>query len=354
MVYQSIADNFCKELAEAKSGKKTSFPFIVHEIPSVSLVGEDEIFQVLVIGGSIFLNALLKKRRGKLIVLKRESKGQKTFHTKEDFLSLIEHEIDPSVRVVAINFAYPLKPVFEKGRLDGILIMGSKENMFRGLIGKKICEEVEKHIKKKKGKTITASIANDTVCFLLSGLTEVTSHDIAAGIVGTGLNFALFLDAKHPVNLEAAWFDKFDQTEEGKDIDRKSAAPKNALFEKETAGAYLYKHFNLLLKKHHIDFPPLQSTKELDPLFDDPTSDVYPIAKMVLERSAGFIAAAIAGITLFKKKDMTFVMEGSLFWNAKFYKRNVKKLVLKIVPEYTITFIKIEDSPIYGGAKLVA
>ncbi len=349
-----IQDSFVKELELSESGKKTSLTYIVHTLSPSPLVKEGETFQVLVFGGSVTLNALLKKRNNKLVLLKRESRGQKRFPTKEEFLSLVEQELDPSVSLVAVNLAYPLTPVFERGKLDGILVAGSKENTFDGLVGQKVGKEIEKRIKQKTGKTITVSVANDTICLLLSGLTETTSHDIAAGIVGTGMNLAFFLDRERAVNLEAANFDKYPQTPEGKIIDQESAKPGMALFEKETSGAYLYKHFNIIAKRDGIDHPPIASTLELDRILENKDSDAYPVAKMLLVRSASFVATAIGAITAFKKKDLVFVMEGSVFWNAAGYRRHVKQLLLNLVPEYSIKFMKIEDSPIFGAAKLVS
>lgn len=350
----TVKDNFVKELQEASQGNKTSLPFLVHEIPSSPLIKEGERFQVIVVGGSIFLRALLVKKGKNLHLIERESKGQKKFETREDFLSLIAKELDPSIQLLAINFAYPLSPLFEEGKLDGKLVTGMKENNFTGLVGKKVGSEIEAYVKEKTGRKITVSLANDTICLLLSGLTQVTTHDIAAGILGTGMNFAFFLDENHPVNLEAANFDKFIQSEEGKIIDSLSNAPGRALLEKETSGAYLYQHFNQIIKERGIRHRSLKATRELDELLDDPTARTYPITKMVLERSAGFIASVIAGITAYKGKNMTFVMEGSLFWNAKGYRRNVKKYLLQLIPEYSVTFIKIEDSPIFGAAKLIS
>jgi hexokinase len=353
-ILKKVANNFKRELEMSKQGRKTSLPFIIHEIPSSSLVPEGEIFQVLAMGGSVFLNALLQKQRSHYRVIKRESKNTGLFRTKEEFLRFIEKEINPSIRFLAINFAYPLIPVFVRGRLDGILVTGSKENTFNGLAGQRVGEQIEKYILKKANRKITVSVANDTICLLLSGLTEVAERDIAAGILGTGMNFALFLDKDHPVNLEAANFDKFPQTETGKIIDQQSANPGTALLEKEVSGAYLYKHFNILIKQQHINALSLSTTKELDALLENPNSEAYPIARMLIERSAGFIGAVIAGITMYKKRDMTFVMEGSLFWSARQYRRLVKNYLLSLIPEYTVKFVKIEDSPIFGAAKLIS
>ncbi len=352
---KTITANLKKELEDAKKGKKTSFAFIIHELSPSPLVKENEIFQVLVFGGSIHLNALLQKKNGRVTLLKRESKEQKRFHRDEDFLKVVEEDIDPSVRVVALNMAYPLQPVFENGSLDGIFVMGSKENTFSGLEGKILGKIIAERIKEKVGKDIIVSVANDTACLLLSGLTEVAPDtEIAAGIIGTGMNFAFFLDKTHLVNLEAANFDKFPQTEEGKLIDRDSTKPGMALLEKEISGAYLYQHFNTILKRDGLAYPPISSTLELNRLQENTGSDEAEIAKALFTRSASLTACVVAGITAFKQKDMDFVMEGSLFWNALGYRRTVKETVMKLVPSYNVKFIKIEDSPIFGAAKLVS
>ena len=110
-------------------------------------------------------------------------------------------------------------------------------------------EEIEQYVEHKYHKKIIASTANDTICLLLSGLIDHPWSKIAGGIVGTGLNFAIFLDEHTSVNIEAANFDKFICSDECKEIDSESAKPGAALFEKETAGAYLYRHFNIILEK---------------------------------------------------------------------------------------------------------
>lgn len=52
-VLKTIKSNFLYELKDAYSGKKTSLPFIVHQLPSSSLIGQNAVFEVLVIGGSV-------------------------------------------------------------------------------------------------------------------------------------------------------------------------------------------------------------------------------------------------------------------------------------------------------------
>jgi hexokinase len=351
---KEIRDNFLNELNEAKAGKKTSLPFIINEIATASLVKDNEIFQVLVIGGSVCKSATVRKKGSDVEILAHGEKDQPAFHTKEDLLSFIDKELDKEVRVVAVNFAYPMTPIFENGRLDGIVISGVKENSFGNLVGQKLGLEIEEYIKRKYHRDIVVSTANDTICLLLSGLTTHPWNEIAAGIVGTGLNFAIFLDEKTAVNLEAANFDKFPLSSQGKEIDSESAIPGGALFEKETSGAYVYRHFNILIKERGISHPPVSSTWELKKLALKNEGEVSEIALSLVKRSAALVAAMISGMTLFYDKDMTFVMEGSFFWGEDIYKNYVTEYVKELVTDHTISFTKVDDSPIVGGAKLVS
>lgn len=353
-LYKSIIEAFLAELRDAASNEPTSLPFIVQTIPTTPLVADNELFQILVIGGSVMKKALAKKHDGTITIVHKEEEIQPPFKTREDFLRYAEKEIADDVRVVALNFAYPLEPVFKNSRLDGKLLMGTKENTFFGMEGKEVGKEIEDCFRKKNRK-LTVSTANDTVCLLLSGLTVSSPDALVGGIVGTGVNFAFFLDNNKIVNLESANFDKFPPSKEGKEIDKKSSHPGKALFEKETAGAYLYLHFNSMVEKKLIKSPLLSSTWDLKKLaLSTTTNPASQAAKKLIEHSAALIACQIAGITLYNEKNMVFVMEGSFFWDKHIYKDYVKKYLNMLIPNFEITFIKIEDSTILGAAKLVS
>lgn len=240
---QSISLNFLQELDEAHKNKRTSLRFIIHEIPSSPLVKEGENFEVLVIGGSVLKKALIKKDKKGIKILKIESEKNIHFDSGKDFLKFVAKELYPNIKALALNFAYPLQPVFDNGKLDGIFLGSTKGVKLHNLTGKKIGKEIEDYVLKKEERKIRVSVANDTICLIMSGLTKFKWNNLSAGIVGTGLNFALFINKNHLVNLESASFDKFPQTKEGKIVDLMSDKPGGALFEKETAGGYLYKHF---------------------------------------------------------------------------------------------------------------
>ncbi len=352
-ILRTITNKFVKELQDAQSGKKTSLPFIVHQLASHPIVAPGETFQVLKIGGSILQKSLLTRPNGEILIKTFEENHLPVMTTKDVFLSVIDKNISTRASVVAINFAYPLKPVFEDGRLDGILINGTKEHAFNGLMGTRVGKTIELYIQSKYGRTIRVSTANDTICLTLAGLTRHTAENLSGGIVGTGMNFAVFLDDTHLVNLEAAGFNKFPQTEEGKQIDMQSIEKGKSLFEKEVSGGYLYHHFNILLTKNQIKHPAIDSTHAMDKLARGNIQGATQLARDLFDHSAALIACQIAGITNFKKRDMIFVMEGSLFWVGWHYKSMVEKYVKQLAPKYTVTFEEIKDCGIYGAAKLV-
>lgn len=351
---KTIQQNFVQELQDASKGKKTSLPFIVHHLSPNPIVKNGEIFQVLVVGGTVGKMAFLKKTENVLNIVKKKDETRLSFKSEEDFLSFVNSTLSDNIDVLALNFAYPLKPVSENGRLDGILLAVSKERSFHGLIGKKIGEEIEKYIWKRKKRKIKVSVANDTICLLTAGLSYFKKEELAAGIVGTGFNIAFFLNKEKAVNLESANFDKFPKSQEGKLIDSESAKPGRSLFEKETAGAYLYKHFNIAIKEASIDYPKIYSTEDLDRISRKSIPKVSKIAQDLIKRSAQLVACQISGITEFKKRDMVFNMEGSLFWKGNRYKETVEETVRQLVPKYNVKFIEIKNSAILGASKLVA
>lgn len=421
---KKIRDNFLKELILASQGKKTSLAAIINPLPQKSVVKEGEIFQVMVIGGAVFEKALIKIPNFKFqIPNKFQSPKFKIqnykksllplFKTKEIFLKFFEKQLDSKTKVVALNFAFGLKPLLRKNLLDGQLIVSSKEHAFAGLINKIIGEELEKYIFQKQKRRIKVTAANDTICLLLSGINDYSRQPtnfgrsaqfgMVAGIVGTGTNFAFFLDKQTAINLESGNFDKFPPTETGKIIDKNSTHPGNFLFEKEVAGAYLYQHYNHILGTNSLRSYKdgsliLNSTEQLtaiarknQPSFSQiaqkPARHRYAqaLAGELFERSASLIACQMAGIFLYlmmenrswkiefedrgskldnnlasilnrlPSKSLTLIMEGSLFWRGWQYKKIVEDYLEKLgVEKDKINFVKINQSGILGAAHLIA
>ncbi len=356
---KTIQQNFTKELELSNGGTKTSLPYIIHQLPDKPLVQEGDTFFVLVIGGSVFQSAVCKKEQGQTIITSKKAGTNPPFKSGADFLDFCDQHIPKDIVNVALNFAYPMDPIFRNNNLlDGRLTGGSKEYTFEGLVGKVVGEEVEKYIREKQGRDIHVAVANDTICELLSGLSSVNKPEyLACGIVGTGINFAFFTDSTHAVNLESANFDKFEISNYGKMIDESSVEPGTALFEKEVSGAYLHQHFNLYTKEHGID-STIESTKDLDEFVKKcdigEDGEVCKFAYDLIDRAAALVAVQVAGITAYKNTDMNFIMAGSLFWKGFGFRDKVLKYVKQLLPEHSVTFLLIESCEVYGAAKLIA
>src|SRR5207302_1026335 len=103
---------------------------------------------------SICKKGLVTRSNNHLSITNQEIKTQPIFHTQEDFLKFLSQELDPNISHLALNFAYPLSPFIRDGKLDGTLLLGTKENIFEGLLGKNVGEEIEKYIFEKKARKI--------------------------------------------------------------------------------------------------------------------------------------------------------------------------------------------------------
>ncbi len=348
---ERLTDSFVSELARASSGEKTSLPFLIHTIPDKPLVRSGELFQGIVVGGSEAKFVKMRYIGGKTKLVNETRVHMPVFHTKEDFLDFVGPHVDRDVRVVGLNFAYPLQPMFDRGILDGILVNGTKEHVFAGLVGKPVGRELEEYMARQTSQKIRVTSANDTICLLMSALSKAPRAELVAGILGTGMNFAFFLPDGGPVNLEAASFNKFPHTQEGAIVDKKSLVPGASSFEKEVAGGWLFKQYNAAAERLGYQ-SRLADSLELSTLAAT-NSDEGRLARQLLERSSAMVACQIAGIARFLGHGITVVMEGSLYWKASGYKEHLKKQLARLVPNYQVQIIAISDSDIVGSGKLV-
>ncbi len=350
---RQVKNNFLSDLNRAASGQDSSLPFIRYHLGQTSLVQSGDMFQALVIGGSMCQKATIKKVGNTIQIIEHSKEPQPLFHTKEDFTTFLEEHIHPDVEMVALNFAYPLTPILRDGTWDGMLRTGTKENRFDGLVGMQVGEAIETYMKQIHGRTIRVAVANDVICLLLSGLISHEWDTIAAGIVGTGLNFAIFLDKNTMVDLESANFTDFPQSEAGKEIDIHSTSPNVSLYEKEVSGAYLYQHFNINAKKRDLPIQTITSSEQLNLLVSHEIPEISELAREVLDHSASLVSAQIAGILEFSKRDLTFIMQGSLYWRGNGYRERIEDMVAELVPDYSASYEQILHSDLIGAAQLV-
>lgn len=351
-----IRTNFVQELRKAAKGTKNSIAFAKNPLPSKTYIRNGDFYQAMVIGGSTMKHATFKKtaKGTKLLGGTRKHDVPKLKNGKTLFEFFKKH-LAPDITYVGLNFAYPMSPILRNNSLDGELMTGTKEHKFQGLVGKNIGEQIEKYILKSEGRKIHVNVANDTVCLVLSGVGKDTPQHIVGGIVGTGTNFGFFHDKRTIVNLESGNFNKFPQSDAGKAIDKKSSNPGWHIYEKELAGEYLYKHYNYLLKKYKCTSKPISGTYQLDAIAESSRKVESKIAAALLERSAALIATQIAAIYDFKKKKkLTFVMEGSIFWKGWHYRSNVRKYLRRFgLTSSHIRFVEVRESSLMGAAKLI-
>lgn len=329
---KKISQNFFEEIYQGYLGKNTSLSFLKTPLLEENFFPKKDSFSVFLIGGRVFKKFEGKWRNGRVVFFKKEKSQQvPLFKTKKDFFDFINPKITQVSPVLLLSFAFPLKPLVRKNRIDGILFNPTKDHQFKGLVGKKIGEELEKFVFAKLRKRIKIVVVNDTIFLLLSAFyhdKERNWQKVVGGIVGSGTNFSFFIEKDLVVNLESGNFNKFPQTETGKIIDKNSTNPGEQLFEKEVAGVYLYQHYNLLKKDKNYW---LSSTKELS----KKAKEGDQIAKNLLKRSAQLVASQIGGIFQFKKKvfgchQIKLFMEGSVFWKGEKYKEYVEETLFSL------------------------
>lgn len=343
-----IAQTFAQTLTKSAKGQKTSIGFLRHQLPTSALAGIQEYIQILVIGGSICQTATAKKNGDAFTFSEVVTKAQPIFTTKDSFLGFLKDKIKKDTSILAVNFAFPIIPNPRGNAMDGTLLSGTKEHVFSGLVGLPVGEIIEIYLQNTLSSNLSVTLANDAICLLLAGSTKAPWDSLACGIVGTGVNFAIADGLGQAVNLESGNFNEFPKSQTLAAIDALSQTPGQALFEKEVAGAYLYQHFNEIVRQQHLPYPLLKSTQELKKLALDGNSH----AKELLEHSAGLVASQIAGILLYKQQSMLFLMEGSFFWEDDIYAELVKESLIEMKLPFTATFFRITDSPLLGAAVL--
>lgn len=347
---QKLKNNFIEELERAQNGEKNSIPFIVNQLPTKPPVAIGEKFQVISIGGTNIKEGLFEKDKNGILQLleSHELNNRKAFTSKADVLNLIRDHYK-NTSFLGINFAFPMNPTFESGILDGKVIGAGKHDKFDDLIGSALGKEVSEYLEAETNQQVQVSAANDTICLIMAGNTRYDRSSLGAGIVGTGFNIAFFTDSEHAVNTQAASFDKYDISETGKKLMNELGTSSLGI-EKEISGAFLFRHFNYTAGISQ----KIESTEEMDVIARDESHPDNAIAKSLFMHSAQLVAAQIAGILEFQQKDLYFVMEGSLFWKAWNYKEMVEEWVAKLSPKYKADFFEVEDSELYGAAKLIA
>jgi hexokinase len=319
---QQFTTNFISEMALGqksidKSQNHSSVGYHIVPLPLQGLVANGEIFQTIVMGGSVLEIGKIQNDDGKVKILEYTTKSIPLIDNKQVMMAVLEENLLPDAKVLSLNFAYPVEFVSRDGRMDARMITGAKQHQFEGVVGNLVGEMIEQFFA-SKGRFIKVNVANDTVCLASACLNYFDSHSAVAGIIGTGVNFAFMQDAGTVVNLESGNFDKLEQSETAKIIDPLSTTPNKFWLEKEV---------------------PIQSR----------------MALTILERSAQLTAVKIAGIYRWKNvPKLNILMEGSVFWHGYNYIPFVQYYlrVLGIEPT-NIHFERVLQSSTIGAGKIV-
>jgi hexokinase len=350
---QQIRENLVTEFIDANNGKKNSLAFAKNVIERKNFdIAKKE--QVVVIGGSNLVTAIVEKVDGHIKVISQKSKELPVFKTKQILLDFILEHIEDGVDKIGLNFAYPMNSLTRDGKIEGELIRGTKEHTFDGLINQNVGQELEKYILEKTGRKVNVFVANDTVCLVLSGIEKDQAINLVGGVVGTGFNFGFFLDDNTVVNLESGNFNNFPQTDTGEILDKDSVHPGMQIWEKEIAGAYLYQHYNYYIDKFEKDVKKISSTAELSMIADGAEGD-YELAQSLFERAASMVATQISAIYDFKgKKAITVIIEGSLYWKGWNFSKFVNQYLTELgIKSNEIKIVEIDNSSVVGAAHLV-
>lgn len=356
--YHQIKQNFLQELQLASLKKPSSLSFIKHHLPPNPLIKKG-VIQGIVIGGTNYIFSTERiEQDGKRTILDKKTGVLPIFTTKQVFVDFLSEHIDPQAEAIGVNFGFKMEPLYGKdGSLDGIIkAKGTKDHTFSGLT-EPLGEIIKDLFSQKYGKKITTVVANDTVCLLLSG------HGTEQGslIAGTGFNMGLL--QKNPksstlINIEAGGFNKFTLSPVLQKIDSETKNPGEKLFEKIISGKYLARYFNEKIKEMDLPISPITTSQELSELSHTNHTDISgDLARAIIERSAFFVASAIAALYEFSDKpssSFTIIGEGSLLWNGWHYHENILKQLQKLtIPSHAVEIKHIQNSSINGAFGLL-
>jgi hexokinase len=345
---EEFRDNFFTELTQLGQ-PNCGLPGFVTQLPDAPFVLEDEVFEVVSIGGTNFSWARVVNSMP-LQVFESQNDKLPNLNTLADFRDFLVSKLAPEVSKIVINFAYPLQPAVKDDRLDGRLIFATKEHTMIGLVGELVGQTLETSISQQIGRIVKITVANDVVCLLQQpfALNEIS---LAGGVVGTGFNFGFHRNVDEVYNLESGSFSNFRPTPTGLAVDQNSHFPGQQLWEKEVSGAYLYQHYNLIALEK--GWNTIQSTVELNLLSKSPSHQGL-VARELLERSASLVASEMAAIYKFMDvPKVNFVIEGNLFWSGRDYLLKVRKTLASLGVDPTEQIVILQaQSPLTGAIAL--
>jgi len=364
---KEFSGNLINEIEKARSGSITSLAYAHNYIPEAPHADSGEQFQVIMMGGSHLESVGVSVNKGEVNIHSDYEEELPKLVSRELVCELFSTYVNPNTKIVALNFAYPMKAVLRDNLLDGILIGSSKEHTFDGLMHKTVGYELERYLYSRYGRNVAVTVCNDTVALGLASYNLDPKYDwrnTIVGVVGTGVNFGLFDDKNSFINLESGNFPYIEKSHSGTLIDSMSSEPGRQLLEKEVSGAYLWQHFNIIAESRNFDIS-VNSTKELSKLAAG-EGEASEIARNIFRRSASLVAMKIYALHQIKKTDykkekgnapdkfpMLVLIEGSLCWKGYRYYDYIYEYLNTFGIADEIKIHIIDRIGIVGAAKLV-
>ncbi len=360
-------NNFIEEVEQAAVGVTNSLVFKKNWLHPFPITNPSKAQVLSISGANIFSARCGDKLSQNLTDIKHTDLPM--LSNSKMFLDLILEVTDGDVETLAIALAFPLEQTIRGKKMDGKLIKPTKEHLLVDLIGKEVGKEIENYFLEKLNRRLDVVVCNNSVALGFVGLALNKSggyKQTAVGIIGSGLNFGFYEGPDLFVNLEAGNFDKFEQTHSGEVIDALSQNFNQQLFEKETSAAYLYKHFNVVLREEGFS-GHVNSTKELSQILEngDKDSREYKVACKIFERSASLVATQISGLhqVMINHHNLKFedpiqlVVEGELFWSGYKFEEMIADYLDRIYgdvdEDFNIEIKKLENMNLSGAMMML-
>ena len=290
-------------------------------------------------------------------------------------LAGIIHSLGPEQGLpLGYCFSYPTEPTRDG---DAILLQWTKELSVSDTVGRKVGEMLCGYLSMHNAswQCTRVKVINDTVAALLAGMGTLSADAFIGLIVGTGTNMAISLHPGMipkileggaetyalPVNLESGNFYPPFLTQWDAQLDKASNHPGQHRFEKAVSGHYLANLLKLSMPECNIDIRR-GAAAVFDKAYGASAGSNFEmqLARQIVERSAGLVAASIAGIIALMRehrsmKIVAIAAEGGVFWGHPAYKERVESTLTDLLldmglPDICCKFLAVDHANLHGSA----
>jgi hexokinase len=251
---------FQREMDRGLSAEPSSLKMLPAYIHFVNPPSEQSAVAIDVGGSNLRTGLVTTDQEGKLSLTEMKScrlpAADRPVESGDFFVSIAREilEIVHDTGNIGFCFSYPMEHLFDG---DARAIGLTKEIRINNLVGRRVGRALHKSLIQLGGPSMITrriTVLNDTVATLLAGMacdeTQPEGSEDLGLIVGTGTNMAYNEDnrrigkiplssGRQIINTESGGFDKIDQSDIDKTVDRTTENPGKQPFEKMVAGRYL-------------------------------------------------------------------------------------------------------------------